>query len=91
MELIRLVKIWNRKSSVVTIPSYVLETLIVSFGQKNMPITLDLKQRFSDALAYLQNAIYCRVEDMKDIQGDLNTLSIQQINSFQVSAKQIDN
>nr|WP_302705981.1 hypothetical protein [uncultured Dialister sp.] len=82
LELIRLVKIWNRKSSVVTIPSYVLETLIVSFGQKNMPITLDLKQRFSDALAYLQNAIYCRVEDMKDIQGDLNTLSIQQINSF---------
>lgn len=81
LELIRLVKIWNRKSSMVTIPSYLLETMLVDFGSRYM-LAFHLPVRFCDALSYLQGAIYDYIYDLKEIQGDLNTLTTEQKDSF---------
>ena len=79
--LIRLVKIWNRKSGVVKIPSYLLETILVDFASRYM-LAFRLPVRFCNALSYLQGAIYDYIYDLKEIQGDLNTLTSEEKDSF---------
>lgn len=75
LELIRLCKKWNKTKNVKNIPSYMLETMLVKYAE-DYELDSRLKYRFKDALKYISENIYYRVEDMKKVQGDLNNLTL---------------
>ena len=75
LELIRLCKKWNRVKNAKTLPSYLLETMIVNFADSRTELSQWIDLRFRDALSYIANHIMNPVYDMKEIQGDINNLS----------------
>ncbi len=74
LELIRLCKKWNKVKNVTTIPSYLLETLIINYCDEVTELSQWIDFRFRDALKYISKHIYLPVYDMKDIQGNINEL-----------------
>lgn len=75
LELIRLCKKWNNVKKVTTIPSYLLETMIINYCDSQTTLSQFIDYRFRDALKYIADNIMNSVGDMKEIQGDINTLS----------------
>jgi len=75
LELVRLVKRWNKTRNSSSIPSYLLETLIVYHADSVSELSQYMDFRFRDAIKYVADNILASVSDMKDIQGDINTLS----------------
>ena len=74
LEVIRLIKKWNKVKNATTIPSYLLETILVTYGMTNNFCTDGTKRSFVSALECIKRNIYCSVYDLKGIQGDINTL-----------------
>lgn len=76
LNLIRLVKYWQRRRTMPLMPSYLLENLVLKYADENaLNEFIDL--RFKDFLLFLANNIHHSVYDPKGIQGDLNTLSYE--------------
>ena len=75
LELIRLCKKWNNVKKATTIPSYLLETMIVNYCDSQTTLSQFIDYRFRDALKYIADNIMNSVSDMKEIQGDINALS----------------
>ena len=75
LELIRLCKKWNNVKKATTIPSYLLETMIINYCDSKTKLSQFIDYRFRDALKYIADNIMNSVSDMKEIQGDINTLS----------------
>lgn len=76
LELIRLVKKWNRVKKAKTIPSYLLETLVINYCDSVGQLSEYIDLRFRDALKYIADHIGYPVYDMKEIQGDINDLGL---------------
>lgn len=76
LELVRLVKKWNKVKNAKTLPSYMLETMVINFADSSAELSEYIDFRFRDALEYIANHIMDPVYDMKDIQGNINSLSI---------------
>lgn len=74
LEVIRLIKKWNKVKNATTIPSYLLETILVTYGKTNNFCTYGIKCSFISALERIERNIYWPVYDLKGIQGDINTL-----------------
>lgn len=74
LELVRLCKKWNELKKAKTIPSYLLETMIIEFAESQEELAASIEVRFRDALCYIAENITRPVYDMKDIQGDINNL-----------------
>lgn len=74
LELIRLCKKWNKVKNAKTLPSYMLETMIVNFADSQTELSQWIDLRFRDALKYLADHVMNPVYDMKEIQGDINDL-----------------
>ena len=75
LELIRLVKKWNKVKNAKTIPPYLLETMIVKYAESVAELSPYIDLRFTDALKYIAANILGSDYDMKEIQGDVNSLS----------------
>lgn len=75
LELIRLCKKWNNVKKATTIPSYLLETMIINYCDSQTTLSQFIDYRFRDTLKYIADNITNSVSDMKEIQGDINTLS----------------
>lgn len=75
LELIRLVKKWNKVKNAQTIPSYLLETMLVNYAESVTELNPCIDFRFTDALKYIADNILGSVYDMKEIQGNINNLS----------------
>ena len=75
LELVRLVKRWNKTRNSSSIPSYLLETLIVYHADSVSELSQYIDFRFRDAIKYVADNILASIFDMKDIQGDINALS----------------
>ena len=75
LELVRLIKRWNKTRNSGSIPSYLLETLIVYYADSVKELSQHIDFRVRDALKYIADNIESSVEDMKAIQGNINTLS----------------
>ena len=78
LNLIRLVKYWNKRKVTLTIGSYLLECMILSiydskYEKSNWWIDLE----FRDVLYELSKAIKKDVDDPKGMQGNLNTFSTE--------------
>ena len=76
LELIRLCKKWNNVKKATTIPSYLLETMIINHCDEEEDLDKWIDIRFKNALKYIAAHITSSVYDMKDIQGNINTLDI---------------
>ena len=76
LELIRLCKKWNKVKNAKTLPSYLLETMIINHCDEEEELSKWIDVRFKNALKYIANHITSSVYDMKDIQGNINTIDI---------------
>ena len=74
LELIRLCKKWNKVKNAKTLPSYMLETMIINYADSKTELSQWIDLRFRDALQYIADHITSPVYDMKEIQGDINNL-----------------
>lgn len=77
LNVIRLVKYWNRENSIGIDSSYLLETMIINFySQDNSTCGTFVDIEFTKVLNYLKSAIFNDVQDLKGIQGNLNNYTI---------------
>lgn len=76
LELVRLCKKWNKVKNAKTIPSYLLETMIINYADSVTKLSEYIDLRFRDTLKYIADHIMSPVYDMKDIQGDINNLDL---------------
>lgn len=86
---IRLMKYWNEKPMMFSMPSYLIENIILDFYSKSVGIKAS---KYSDLevrklLNYIQNNIFYSVNDPKEIQGDINTLEINEKTKIYTRAK----
>ncbi len=73
--LIRMMKRWNRVKKIPSLESYALETLVVNKCQDKAELCKWPDLMFKWFLGDYATAILCRVDDIKGIQGDLNSLN----------------
>ncbi|MDO0944833.1 SMODS domain-containing nucleotidyltransferase [Chromohalobacter israelensis] len=75
LSLIRLVKYWNKRPTMPSMGSYLLENMVINcFGGYGV-LNRYMDVHFSDALWYVRNNIFSYVADPKGFYGDLNDLS----------------
>ena len=79
LNVIRTIKYWNKRPTMPSIPSYVLENMILDYyDQKQDTASRFVDMEIPDVLAYISVNIYMAVMDPKGIQGDLNKLSFEE-------------
>lgn len=71
MGLIRLCKKWNKTKKATTIPSYILETLIINYCENVNKLSERIDVRFKDALLYISQNISKQINDMKGISDSI--------------------
>jgi len=71
LSVIRLVKYWNRRPTMPSLPSYMLENMILNYYEMN-ECTDYFDWEFRDIVGYIRNVIYYIIPDPKGFQGDLN-------------------
>ncbi len=76
LNIIRVVKYWNNRPTMPSIPSYMLENMILDYYEHSRPTKASefVDIEFQYVISYLSTAIDRAVIDPKKIQGDLNTL-----------------
>ena len=87
LELVRLCKKWNKVKNAKTIPSYMLETMIVDYADSVSELSQWIDLRFRDTLKYIAGHITGPVYDKKGIQGDINHLSVSDRWGLQCKAR----
>jgi len=76
LNAIRAIKYWQRRATMPSIQSYLIENLVLNYFEKNEGssyIDINVKNIF----LYISTAIFDSVNDPKGIQGDLNKLSTE--------------
>lgn len=76
LSLIRLMKYWKRQKWGNKISSYMFETMILDYVAGHS-LSGNLTTDISSLLAHLSNAIKKTIYDYKNIQGNLNNLSVE--------------
>lgn len=77
LNVIRITKYWQRRATMPSMSSYLLESMILEYYENNSSSDfLDLN--FRNFLNYLSQRIYSSVSDPKGIQGEINTLSLDE-------------
>src|SRR5690606_26517740 len=76
LRAVRVIKYWNRRATMPTIPSYLLETIILNYYQTSMNkassyVDIEIPQ----ILNYLYDNILGNINDPKNIQGNINYLT----------------
>ncbi|WP_219817473.1 hypothetical protein, partial [Brachyspira murdochii] len=66
----KLIKYWNKEQKVITVSSYLLETMMIKYFQSNNDCN-DIFILFMNALEYISKNILGTLNDPKKIQGDL--------------------
>lgn len=81
IDVIRLVKYWNKRATMPSMKSYLLENIVLNyFNTGTHTKYIDLETR--DIFSYIATAIFGSVIDPKGIQGDLNTLTWDERNKI---------
>lgn len=85
LNLIRLIKYWNKVNSAKTIDSYMIEAMVLD-RYDILPVSQNtwcIDYEFKETMRYLYNNIVKPVYDPKGIQGDLNKLKYSEMVSVQ--------
>ena len=88
LQLIRILKYWNNRASMSTIPSYLFENIVLNFTDQLNKLSDYIDFNLRDFWRYLKNAIYYEVPDPKGFQGNLNNLSF--VEQYKISSKAND-
>ena len=86
-DTIRLIKYWNKNGKMPTITSYLLETMVLDYFEKNDKTSDWIDVRFRDVLNYINNNIWNTVMDSKQIEGNINNLKWEEKDKLQRRAK----
>jgi len=75
LNVVRIIKYWNHRPTMPSMPSYLLETVILDYyasqsDKASQFVDLEIPQ----VLEYISTNIYSQVNDPKDIQGNINNL-----------------
>lgn len=86
LNLIRIIKYWNKRATMPTISSYFLECLILQYYQSASSASSYIDVELPGIFTYISSAIYQSLSDPKQVQGDINTLSWDQRQAIAVKA-----
>ncbi|MBP2112513.1 nucleotidyltransferase [Paenibacillus silagei] len=75
MNVIRLIKYWNKRATMPTMGSYLLECLLLSYFDNNTNVSSFIDLEIPGVFLHIYTAIFNDVQDPKNIQGNLNQLS----------------
>lgn len=76
LNVIRIIKYWNKRSTMPSMSSYLLETMILDYYENTSEtVSSDIVLEILRVLGYLLTAVFDTVSDPKGIQGDINDLS----------------
>lgn len=75
LQLIRILKYWNRRNSTHTIGSYLFENIVINYANSKTELSQWIDYDIRSFFHYLSSAIWNSVTDPKGFQGDLNTFS----------------
>jgi hypothetical protein len=79
LDVVRLVKYWNRRPTMPSVPPYVLESIVLSHYESASSLaTAYVDLEVGPVLGTIASAILQPVPDAKGIQGDLNNLPFDQ-------------
>jgi hypothetical protein len=76
LNVIRLIKYWNKRSTMPTIGSYLLECILLAYFDSQLEILDFIDFQARNVFSHVYSAIYNEIHDPKNIQRDLNNLSI---------------
>ena len=75
LEVVRVVKYWNKRAKIPTMESYLLENIILDYYENHrIPPGSHIRIEFCDVMRYLSQNIFKDVEDPKGVQGNINLL-----------------
>jgi len=79
LNIIRIMKFWNRRPTMPSMSSYLIETMIVDYyenctGTASSFVDIDIPH----VLEYIKSNIFSNVNDPKGIQGNINTLTSEE-------------
>lgn len=76
LNVVRTIKYWQRRRTMPTVSSYLLETIVAGFYEgRDQKATKWVDMEIGPVLRHIASAILYEVQDPKEIQGNLNTLS----------------
>lgn len=87
LQLIRILKYWNRHNSSFTIGSYLFEQIVINFVKGKAELSEWIDFNIRDFFSYLSIHIYYAVNDPKGIQGNMNDLTYEQKKSISDKAQ----
>jgi hypothetical protein len=87
LNIIRLMKYWNRRATMPSMPSYLIENMILDYYSVN---TYPKSSSYVDLeipklLQYISGKVFSSVHDPKGIQGNINTLNSEE--QIKISAR----
>jgi hypothetical protein len=84
LNVIRIMKYWNRRATMPSMSSYLIENMILDFyetqNSENTSEYVDLE--IPRILIYLKDQVFYPVDDPKGIQGDINSLNYEDRNKI---------
>ncbi len=88
LNVIRILKYWNRRPTMPSMPSYLIENMILDYYDGSFESTassyVDLE--IPHILMYIRDNVYYSVSDPKGIQGNINTLTTEEMRKIWVRA-----
>ena len=76
LNVVRIIKYWNRRATMPSMSSYVLETMILDhYATRSDKASQYVDIEIPKVLEYLATYVHYQVNDPKGIQGDINNLS----------------
>ena len=77
LQIIRTIKYWQKRSTMPTMSSYLLEVIILQYFNSQVEIPKYLDVNLITFWYYLKTAIYQSIQDPKGFSGELNNLSYE--------------
>lgn len=75
LDVIRIIKYWNKRLTMPSISSYLLETIILNYYESRFERASEyVDVEFPKILQHIETSIFHQVNDHKGIQGDINNL-----------------
>lgn len=77
LNVIRTIKYWNRRATMPSMRSYLIECIVLNYyDSKSTTASQFVDMELVDVFSHISSAVYGSVYDPKNIQGDINNLSI---------------
>lgn len=88
LKLIRVMKFWNKRHTIPAMPSYLLETMILNYYLYSEASATSeyVNVEIPKLLRYIADKVFEAIYDLKNIQGDLNNLSLEQKQKISIRA-----